>query len=230
MNNLEYKSVFISDTHLGNRFSDIDLLEKYLAQLKNKTDKLYLVGDIFDAWRTNDIQTYDYLFDGFKNVSYISGNHDLQFTIQNPFNLNASRSEHIALGKRTGIATHGHFFDSPINRGNVIGIILDKLAYSISSRIGWNLRDLTIFMRKRIAVKLEKNVAEKATVFRKDFVIMGHTHEGGTTIIDEVKIFNLGSWLSKPWAFYITGDNKYAICKIKKQNLFPKSQNLHNIW
>lgn len=230
MNDLKFTSVFISDTHLGNQFADINTLEKFLAHLKNKTDKLYLVGDIFDAWRTTDIQKYAYLFDGFKNVSYILGNHDLQFAIQNPFHLIASKAEILAIGKRNGVVTHGHFFDSPTNRGSAIGIILDKLVYNISSCIGWNLRDLTTFMRKRIAAKLEKNVAEKATVFGKDFVILGHTHEGGVTIINDTRIFNLGSWLSIPWAFYITGEDKYAIRKIEKDNLFPKSQDLHDIW
>lgn len=230
MNNREYTSVFISDTHLGNRFSDIKLLEKYLTELKAKTDQLYLVGDIFDAWRTNNVQQFTYLFKDFNNITYITGNHDLQFSTHNPLNLVAIKAEEISIGNKNGIATHGHFFDSKINRGSTLGILLDKLLYLISSRIGWNLRDLTVFMRKRIALKLEQNVAEKASMFCKNFVIMGHTHEGGIEIIENTRIFNLGSWLNTPWAFYITRDNKYAMKKIERQNLLPESSDLHDIW
>lgn len=211
-------------------FSDVELLKIYLDELKALVRKLYLAGDIFDAWRIDCADSFAPLFNDFNEIIYIEGNHDLHFSVDNPIGVKAQISKLINIGTKKGIVTHGHYFDSKINRGNLLGRLIDKLIYSISKRIGWNLRDLTLFMRKRYSLKLELEIVEKAKLFNKDFIIIGHTHEGGPAILENTRVFNLGSWLSMPWAFYLTGDDKYAICKIERKNLFPEGKDFHNIW
>ena len=44
-----YRSIFISDVHLGTRDSQADRLNNFLKH--NSCDTLYLVGDIIDAWK-----------------------------------------------------------------------------------------------------------------------------------------------------------------------------------
>ncbi len=44
-----YRSVFISDTHLGTRGCRADFLADFLKSLR--CEHLYLVGDIIDGWR-----------------------------------------------------------------------------------------------------------------------------------------------------------------------------------
>ena len=44
-----YRSIFISDIHLGSRGCKADLLCDFLKN--NTADNLYLVGDIIDGWR-----------------------------------------------------------------------------------------------------------------------------------------------------------------------------------
>jgi len=46
---MHFKTVFISDTHLGAKKSKSDAIYKFLKQ--NTFDEIYLVGDIIDIWR-----------------------------------------------------------------------------------------------------------------------------------------------------------------------------------
>ena len=45
----KYKSIFISDVHLGTRDSKAESLSQFLRD--SSCDTLYLVGDIIDGWR-----------------------------------------------------------------------------------------------------------------------------------------------------------------------------------
>lgn len=80
-----YRSVFISDLHLGSKHCQADIL---LAFLKNiKCENLYLVGDIIDGWRlqkkwywpkthSNVVKQIIRMSNAGVNVYWIAGNHD----------------------------------------------------------------------------------------------------------------------------------------------------------
>jgi UDP-2,3-diacylglucosamine pyrophosphatase LpxH len=90
------RSLFISDTHLGSKFSHAEDLYDFLKQYK-KIDYLFLIGDIIDGWQ---LQRRWYWNDTYNNilrkilglskhgtqVVYIAGNHD-EF-MDNYFHLN----------------------------------------------------------------------------------------------------------------------------------------------
>ena len=44
-----FRTIWISDLHLGTRACQADILLDFLK--KTESDTLYLVGDIFDGWR-----------------------------------------------------------------------------------------------------------------------------------------------------------------------------------
>ena len=46
-----YRTIFISDVHLGTRDSQADKLNNFLKH--NTSETLYLVGDILDIWKIN---------------------------------------------------------------------------------------------------------------------------------------------------------------------------------
>ena len=84
-NNNQYKSIFLSDIHLGFNGCQNEKLESFLSSVKCKN--LYLVGDIIDFWSMADNfywpeehQRVLNIFEAKKeegaNVIYISGNHD----------------------------------------------------------------------------------------------------------------------------------------------------------
>lgn len=82
---LRYRSVFISDAHLGTVGSQAEALAAFLKQCQ--CEKLYLVGDIIDGWRlqstffwpqehTNVIRKILTKSKRGTQVYYVTGNHD----------------------------------------------------------------------------------------------------------------------------------------------------------
>ena len=85
MENKNYKSIFISDVHLGSKGCKADLLCDFLKH--NTSENLFLVGDIIDGWRlsrkyywpqshTNVIRRILTAAKRDTSVTYIAGNHD----------------------------------------------------------------------------------------------------------------------------------------------------------
>lgn len=83
-----YRTVFLSDTHLGTRGCRSDFLAHFLGSFT--CDKLFLVGDIIDGWRLRKSWYWDEMHDEVvrlllqhaargTEVLYIPGNHDEMF-------------------------------------------------------------------------------------------------------------------------------------------------------
>ena len=82
---MDYKSIFISDVHLGTKGCQAEALDNFLRH--NNSDKLYLVGDIIDGWKlhkkiywpqshSNVIRKIIGKARKGTKVYYIPGNHD----------------------------------------------------------------------------------------------------------------------------------------------------------
>ena len=80
-----YRSIFISDTHLGTRGCRAEFLADFLKSVS--CENLSLVGDIIDGWRLRRSWFWDHHHDevlrlilraarGGTNVVYVPGNHD----------------------------------------------------------------------------------------------------------------------------------------------------------
>ncbi|HTO58464.1 MAG TPA: UDP-2,3-diacylglucosamine diphosphatase, partial [Pseudomonadales bacterium] len=80
-----YRTIFLSDIHLGTRGCRADLLLEFLKE--HTCDQLYLVGDIIDGWRfkkgfywpqehTNVMRRFLTLSKRGTQVTYVTGNHD----------------------------------------------------------------------------------------------------------------------------------------------------------
>ena len=57
--NKTYRSIFVSDVHLGTKDSQAGKLNNFLKH--NTCDTLYLVGDIIDAWRIQQNKSGKYV-------------------------------------------------------------------------------------------------------------------------------------------------------------------------
>ncbi len=108
-----YRSVFISDTHLGTRGCRSDFLADFLRRTTCK--HLFLVGDIIDGWRLRKSWYWDEHHDEVlrmivrharngAEVTYIPGNHDEMFRAWLPLGLEISgitlRPEAVATSPR----------------------------------------------------------------------------------------------------------------------------------
>jgi UDP-2,3-diacylglucosamine pyrophosphatase LpxH len=139
-----YRSIFISDIHLGSRGCKADLLCDFLKN--NTADNLYLVGDIIDGWRlkkkwywpqshSNVIRRILTAAKRGTTVHYIIGNHDEALRnwmhwVPVLGNVEISnRRDHIGVDGRRYLVVHGDMFDSlmQVSSGKWLMHIGDKL-------------------------------------------------------------------------------------------------------
>ncbi len=141
-----YRSVFISDTHLGTRGCRADFLADFLGRMR--CDHLYLVGDIIDGWRLRKSWHWEDSYDtvlrlilehaaaGTK-VTYIPGNHDEMFRAWLPMRLEiggiklVAEAEHLTADGRRLLVTHGDAFDSVVRYAKFLAHLGDW-AYTVS--------------------------------------------------------------------------------------------------
>ena len=151
----KYKTIFISDTHLGARDAKADLLSNFLKN--HECEHLYLVGDIIDGWKiqqnkwrwkqshTNVIRRIlGYSKRGTK-VTYVTGNHD-EFIrpFVDSFSLDniklCNQAEYIDMQGKKYLITHGDMFDGITRVAKWIGFLGDKaydLVLWINSKFNW---------------------------------------------------------------------------------------------
>lgn len=123
----DYKSIFISDIHLGTKACQAEALLHFLKN--NSSDNLFLVGDIIDGWRlkkkwyfpqshANVIRQFFTAAKKGTNVFYILGNHDevgrkfLTYEINIGRIQILNRYEYSAINGKTYLITHGDMFDA----------------------------------------------------------------------------------------------------------------------
>lgn len=124
---MNYKSIFISDVHLGTRGCQADALCVFLKT--HTSENLFLVGDIIDGWRlkrrwhfpqshANVIRRILTAAKRGTNVEYILGNHDeagrkfLNFDISFGNIKISDRQDYIGVDGRRYLVIHGDFFDT----------------------------------------------------------------------------------------------------------------------
>jgi UDP-2,3-diacylglucosamine pyrophosphatase LpxH len=151
-----YRSIFISDVHLGTRDSKAELLTDFLKN--NSANTIYLVGDIIDGWRiqqnrwkwkkshTNVVrQLLNHAKRG-SRIIYIAGNHDefLRPLIPYKFSFGkieiANRAEHIGVNGERYLVIHGDMFDGITKLAPWLGYLGDKaydLLLYLNTKYNW---------------------------------------------------------------------------------------------
>ena len=141
MTQLKYRSIFISDVHLGTKHCKAEYLLSFLQS--TESEYLYLVGDIFDLWEMKKsvywTQTQNEILqeifrkaENGTRVIYIPGNHDAWFR---DFNGSEFRgvslqlcAEHTTADNRKFIVSHGDEFDVVV-RHNKLLLAVGDYAY-----------------------------------------------------------------------------------------------------
>jgi UDP-2,3-diacylglucosamine pyrophosphatase LpxH len=122
-----YKSIFISDIHLGTTACNADALNAFLKE--SKSDNLFLIGDIIDMtslkrswkWPQSHSDVIKKIINRAKNgtnVVYIIGNHD--YPLRNWLNHGlefgnikfCNEYDYVSVSGDNWLLTHGDLFDS----------------------------------------------------------------------------------------------------------------------
>ena len=139
-----YRTVFISDAHLGTRGCRSDFLADFLR--RTSCDTLFLVGDMIDGWRLRKSWYWDANHDEVLRlilrharhgtaVTYIPGNHDemlrdwLDPHVPGGLEVAGIRlkreAEHVTADGRRLLVTHGDEFDSVVRYAKFLALLGD---------------------------------------------------------------------------------------------------------
>lgn len=180
-----YKSVFISDLHLGTKYANSEKLLEFLRKIK--CDNLFLVGDVIDAramkrkFRWNNVHTkvINNIFkkaENWVNVFFIVGNHDDFLRNFIPFEISDSikvldRCDYVWIDNNKYLVLHWDFFDWFIATTKWIPKIW-SYGYEILLRINFWITKIAKILKiqKNINVsKYIKNKVKKTLNFINDF-------------------------------------------------------------
>jgi UDP-2,3-diacylglucosamine pyrophosphatase LpxH len=246
-----YRSIFISDLHLGTPGCQAEAL---LVFLKNYTcDNLYLVGDIVDGWQLrrkwywpqshNDV-IQKLLRKARKGcrVVFVPGNHDefgRQF-LDHSFGGIEIKEEAVhvtADGKKLWVI-HGDYFDGVIQCAKWLAYVGDSLyeftlklnryLNQMRARLGMPYWSLSAYLKLKVkkAVNFisdfEVAVANEARKLGYQGVVCGHIHHAEIRDIDGILYCNDGDWVESCSALVEHADGRLEILKF---NVHGLSQN-----
>jgi len=239
---LRFRSIWISDVHLGTRGCNADLLMDFLRS--TESDYLYLVGDIVDIWRMrkawywrqehNDvIQKLLRKARKGTRVIYIPGNHDEAFRdfTNHRFGRVAVLPEavHTAADGRRFLVLHGDQFDGIVKYAKWLAFVGDN-AYNFALRLniffnsirrslGFSYWSLSAYLKHKVknAVEYisnyEKAVVGEARRRGVDGVICGHIHCAEIREFDGIVYCNDGDWVESCTALVEHFDGRLEILK-----------------
>jgi len=151
-----YRSIFVSDVHLGTKDCKAEHLNNFLKH--NSCDTLYLVGDIIDAWKiqqnkwrwkqshTNVVRRVLGHAKRGTRVVFIAGNHDEFLRPMIPYGFNFglieihNQIEHIGADGKHYLVTHGDLFDGITRLAPWIAFLGDKaydIVLTLNNKFNW---------------------------------------------------------------------------------------------
>ncbi len=241
-----YRTIFISDTHLGTRGCKAEFLLDFLRH--TESDPLYLVGDVIDGWALrkgfywpqahNDI-VQKVLRKARKGtrVIFVPGNHDEFARRYAQHNFGGIEVEQewihtLADGRRLWV-THGDLFDGVIQCAKWLAHVgdwayeftlrLNSRLNSLRARLGlpyWSLsRFLKLKVKRAVSYvgQFEEAVAREARQRGVDGVVCGHIHHAEMRMVNGVLYCNDGDWVESLTALVEYGDGRLAIIDCSAQ-------------
>ena len=221
---IKYKTVFISDLHLGTRMSQA---KKVLDFIKTfECEKLYLVGDIIDGWALhknfywpqihNDvIQKLMRMARKGTEVIYIPGNHDEFLRSFGDYEFGniklLNKDIHTSTNGKKYLVLHGDQFDVVIEHAKWLSH-LGSWAYDVSIVLNvyinyfkklFNLKPWSISSWLKYKVKkavnfignYENTLSDYAKSNKCDGIICGHIHHPNMRDISGISYLNCGDWV-----------------------------------
>ncbi|HWK40986.1 MAG TPA: UDP-2,3-diacylglucosamine diphosphatase [Croceibacterium sp.] len=219
-----FRTIWISDVHLGTRGCNADLLIDFLDHTDSET--MYLVGDIIDGWRLrkkfywpaahNDIvrRILKRARRGTRIV-YIPGNHDEMFRQFSGLNFGGVEIRRAAFhetadGRRL-MVLHGDEFDGVMLAHRWLAFVGDALYGALMGisawinvvrrRFGlpyWSLSKMAKHKVKNAVefiYRYEEVVARAAAARKVDGVVCGHIHTAEMREFDGIQYYNDGDWV-----------------------------------
>ena len=239
-----YKTVFISDLHLGARMSQADKLLDFFKTFE--CEKMYLVGDIIDCWAMSGKKYWPQNHNDVvqkllrrarkgTEIIYIPGNHDefVREYCDAEFGhiLLAKESVHVGVDGKIYYVTHGDQFDVVTTNAKWLAH-LGSWAYDVSIYISLGLNkirhalsmpywSLSSYLKQTVkeSVNFIGNYEETLSDYVKkkgfDGIICGHIHHANIRQIGNMTYMNCGDWVESMTAIVEHYDGRFELIEWK---------------
>ena len=219
-----FRTVWISDVHLGTRGCNAAMLVDFLHSIQ--CDTLYLVGDIVDGWRLRKgwywpdahnevIRRILKMAHRGTRVVFVAGNHDEMLRDYAGLTFGGVElvleAVHTTADGRRLLVTHGDSFDGVVLYAKWLAFLGDT-AYSLLLRANIAVNavrrrfklpywSLSAHMKRKVknavqyVCSFEEAVAREATERGFDGIVCGHIHCAEIRNIGEVVYYNDGDWV-----------------------------------
>jgi len=240
-----FRTIFISDVHLGTRGCQAELLLDFIRHVECET--LYLVGDIVDGWKLkggwfwpqahNDVlQKILRMARKGCHVIYIPGNHDefaRDFCGVHLGGVVVTRDAiHQAADGKRYLVLHGDEFDGVTRHARWLAFLGDWAYRTVLAlntvfnharrKLGFGYWSLSAYLKVKVKNALqfienfEAAVADEARRRGVDGVICGHIHKAEMRDIDGVAYINDGDWVESCTALVEHFDGRLEILEWAK--------------
>ena len=238
--NRHYRTIWISDIHLGTRGCKTEFLLDFLKH--TDSEFLYLVGDIVDGWRMRRswywAQSHNDVIQKLlrkarkgTQVFYIPGNHDEWLRDYVDLQLGGvwllQEATHTTTDGKRLLILHGDDFDGVVRYARWLALLGDW-AYEnvlrlnhhynvIRRKLGYPYWSLSAYLKSKVknAVEYvsnyERAVAAEAKHRGVDGVVCGHIHQAEIRHIDGVLYCNDGDWVESCTALVEHADGRLEI-------------------
>lgn len=237
-----YRSIWLSDFHLGTRDCKAELLLDFLR--RNESEYLYLVGDVIDGWalrrswywhqRHNDV-VQKLLRKARKGtrIVYIPGNHD-EF-VRDFLDLQFGgieilpRAVHHTADRRRLLILHGDEFDGVIGRARWLSLLgasayfmclrLNEVFNHVRRRMQMPYWSLSAYLKQRtkkavqFIADFENAVAMEARRHDVDGIVCGHIHHAEMRMMGDLLYANTGDWVESCTALVEHGNGRLEMIR-----------------
>lgn len=203
---MAFRTIFISDTHLGMRGAQADHLRAFLKHVT--CERLYLVGDIVDLWAIKQRWHWPVMHNQVirrilkmakkgVHVVYIPGNHDESLRQYAGFDLGgvrlALRAIHRTAAGKSLLVTHGDEFDLVVRNSRLLAMIgtwaydrlifLNRVVNAVRRCFGYPTWSFANAIKSRVKgactfmSNFEQALVGEARRRGLDGVVCGHVHK-----------------------------------------------------
>ena len=229
VHSMQYRTIFISDVHLGYKGCRADSLIQFLKAVK--CDHLFLVGDIVDVWSLKKSLFWPQAHNnvlrillskaklGTKKI-FIPGNHDEMFRNYDGHsfgNLHVhNQFIHMTADGKQLLLLHGDEFDSAVACSRFLSylgtLIYDTMLWitiyinRFRRLFGWPHWSLATYVKTRLKnamnyiASFESAAIHEAKRQGVDGVVCGHIHHASSKKIDDFYYYNTGDWVESSTA------------------------------
>ena len=237
-----YKTVFISDIHLGTKMSQADKLLGFMKTFE--CEKIYLVGDIVDCWAMSKKNIWNQFHNDVvqkllrkarkgTEIIYIPGNHDdvMRNYCDKEFGhvIIINEAIHLGVDGKLYLVTHGDQFDIVMKNAEWlarlgswaydVSISMSVMLNKIRNLLGLSHWSLSSYLKYKVkeSVNFIGDYEETLTKYVKNKglngIICGHIHHANIRDIDDIRYMNCGDWVESCTALVENHDGTFEIVK-----------------